>query len=69
MEVIAFTKKEGIHKKEILTIQSPALPENPLTNKEFRNWIEKSESAPNIPLSEAKSKWANKRKQLQKLTK
>jgi hypothetical protein len=41
-----------------------SLPGKPLDNKEFLNWIEHAEALPTISLQEAKSKWGNKKKQL-----
>ena len=48
---------------------SPALSGNPLTNKQFINWIEQAENTTTVNFKEAKSKWASKRKPLQKLIK
>jgi hypothetical protein len=50
-------------------LNSPSLPGEQLSLKAFRNWIAKAEEAPMISLKEAKSKWAHKKRQLQKLTK
>jgi hypothetical protein len=50
-------------------IQSPALQGSPLSNQEFVNWVKAAEETPAISLHEAKTKWANKRKQLQRLSK
>ena len=46
---------------------SPSLPGTPLGLKAFKNWIVQAENAPTIDLQEAKTKWAAKRKELQKL--
>ena len=69
MEIIAFVRKEGILQPEPVEMLSPALQGNPLTNKEFINWIKHAEKMPTISLKEAKSKWTNKRTQLQQLIK
>ena len=50
-------------------LDSSSLPGTPLSLKAFKNWISDSENAPRVDLKEAKSKWANKRKQLQRLIK
>ena len=69
MEVIAFIRKEGLQQSEPAVRVSPALHGEPLTNQEFINWINQAEMMPTISLEEAKSKWANKRAQLQHLIK
>lgn len=69
MEVIAFIKKEGLQQTELSELLSPSFQGNPLSNKEFANWIEQAEKMPAISLQEAKSKWANKCRQLQQLIK
>ncbi len=48
---------------------SLALPGSPISDSEFKNWIAQAEKGPTISLDESKSKWALKRKQLQKLIK
>lgn len=48
---------------------SPALPGNPYTAKEFRELILSRENGPSISLKEAKAQWAKKRKQLLKAAK
>ncbi|MCY7311942.1 MAG: hypothetical protein LH619_14290 [Chitinophagaceae bacterium] len=48
---------------------SPALEGKPMTTQEFNSWIEQAEAMPAITLQQAKTKWANKRKQLQQLIK
>ncbi len=45
---------------------SPALPGKVMSIKSFRNWIGESEASPPVELKAAKSKWAQKRKLLQK---
>lgn len=68
LEVIAFATKEGAEHAIPTALQSPALSGNPLSNKEFTNWIGQAELLPAISLPEAKSKWKNKRKKLLQLT-
>lgn len=48
-------------------LDSPSLPGAALSLSEFKNWIMDAESASTVSLNQAKEKWANKRKQLQKL--
>lgn len=67
LEIIAFAKKEGFEQVETPEMLSPAMKGNPLSKKEFIDWIKQSEEMPGINLKEAKSKWKNKRSQLQKL--
>ncbi len=67
LEIIAFSKKEGLQQTKTSEILSPALQENPLSNKKFIDWINQAEAMPGINLKEAKSKWKNKRSQLQQL--
>jgi hypothetical protein len=50
-------------------MDTPALAGEPLSIAEFKNWISEAENTPHISLTEAKNKWAGKRKLLQKLTK
>jgi hypothetical protein len=49
-------------------LDSPSLPGTPLSLKAFKNWISQSEHVTGVDLKVAQSKWANKRKKLQKLT-
>ena len=48
--------------------ESPALPGKEMDLPAFEAWITSAENAPSISLKEAKSKWAAKKKQLQRLT-
>lgn len=68
LEIIAFAKKEGLQQTAASEMLSPALQGNPLSKKEFTDWIKQAETMPDINLKEAKSKWKNKRSQLQQLT-
>ncbi|MCD6013478.1 MAG: hypothetical protein K0Q79_3340 [Flavipsychrobacter sp.] len=52
-----------------LEIDSPALPGKRLSITEFRNWIKNAEQTQTVPFKQAQEKWANKRKQIQALTK
>jgi hypothetical protein len=48
---------------------SPALPGKELNIKAFKNWIAKAEASDTVSLTEAKSSWLSKRKQLLQLVK
>jgi hypothetical protein len=48
---------------------SPALPGAPMSITAFKSWIGASEQTETVSLTQAKEKWASKRKQLLKLTK
>ena len=50
-------------------LDSPALPGEQLSLQAFKNWISDAENAASIELKDAKTKWANKRKKLQRLIK
>ncbi len=52
---------------ESSNVNSPALPGEEIEIKEFKNWIRSAEENSTASLIEAKEKWANQRKQLQKL--
>lgn len=67
VEVVYYTLDE-IETNEVHA-SSPALPGSPMSDREFREWIEQAEKSPTISLKEYKSKWALKKKQLIKLIK
>ena len=69
IEVIAYIRKEGLQQPGTADLLSPALQGDVLNNQEFINWITKAEMMPSVSLQDAKSEWANKRKQLQQLIK
>ena len=50
-------------------LNSQVFPGKPLTVQEFKTLIQGREAGPGISLSEAKSKWSKKRKQLLQLAK
>jgi hypothetical protein len=62
----ALEEKHFIRIVENADFESPALPGAALSLKAFKTWISDAENTPTIDLKEAKAKWANKRKQLQK---
>ncbi len=46
---------------------SYALPGNPVTDEDFRKWIDQAENSPSISLTEAKQQWAEQKKKLENL--
>lgn len=54
-----------IVEKPDLTIY--ALPGEPLSVEEFKNWVEYAEDSPSVNLSEAKQRWATQKEKLRKL--
>ncbi len=65
----ALEEKHFIRIVKNTDMDSPSLPGQAISLKSFRNWIGAAEDSPTIDLKDAKEKWANKRKQLLKLTK
>lgn len=43
------------------------LPGEPVSDDDFRNWIEFAENTPTINLNEAKQRWEDQKKKLQNL--
>ena len=64
---------EDLEQKDLIRIvKEPyydlyALPGEPVSDDDFRNWIEFAENTPAINLSEAKKRWADQKEKLQKL--
>ena len=48
-------------------INSYSLPGEPISNEDFKKWVEYAEKSPTVSLTEAKQRWANQKKELQKL--
>jgi len=48
-------------------LKSYSLSGEPISNEDFRNWVEYAENSPTVSLTEAKLGWAEQRKKLQKL--
>ena len=48
-------------------INSYSLPGEPISNEDFRKWVEYAENSPTVSLNEAKQRWAEQKKTLQKL--
>ncbi len=63
---------ENTHSISILedsNFDTPSAAGKPLSFSAFKNWIEVAENAPTVSLTQAKEKWASKRKYLQQLIK
>lgn len=60
-----------LEQKQLITIlnepdlNSYSLPGDPISDDDFRKWIEYAESSPAIDLKEAKQKWTEQKKKLQ----
>jgi predicted ATP-grasp superfamily ATP-dependent carboligase len=48
-------------------INSYALPGEPISEEDFKKWVEYAGDSPTFSLSEAKHRWATQKKKLQKL--
>ena len=49
---------------EVLELDSISLPGEPVSEEEFRKWVEQAESASTVSLSEAKQQWAIQKKNI-----
>lgn len=65
----ALEEKQFINILDEFTFNSAALPGNALNLNAFKNWIAGAENTATVDAKKAKLKWANKRKQLEKLIK
>jgi hypothetical protein len=48
-------------------INSYALPGEPISEEDFKKWVEYTEDSPTVSLYEAKQRWATQKKKLHKL--
>jgi hypothetical protein len=60
------------HKKLIRIVKEPdldsySLPGEPISVEDFKKWVEYAENSPTISIIEAKQRWADQKKKLQKL--
>lgn len=68
----ALEKIEALRKKKLVTVitkttyDSPALEGEPFSMKAFKEWISGAETDNSISLKDAKTKWQQKKKALQK---
>lgn len=64
---------EDLEEKDLIRIvKEPdlnlyVLPGEPMSDEDFINWIEFAENTPSLSLNEAKQRWADQKKTLQKL--
>lgn len=47
-------------------INSYSLPGEPISDEDFKKWVGYAENSPTTSLTEAKQRWANQKKKLQK---
>jgi hypothetical protein len=64
--------KELEHEQLIRIVREPdlnsyTLPGKPLSDEDFRRWIEYAEESPTVSLPEAKQRWTEQKKKLRKL--
>ena len=64
--------KDLEHEQLIRIVREPDLnsyifPGKPISNEDFRRWIEYAEESPMVTLVDAKQRWAEQKKKLQKL--
>ena len=48
-------------------LNSYSLPGEPISNEDFRRWVEYAENSPTVSLTGAKQQWAKQKRKLQKL--
>jgi len=48
-------------------LNSYSLPGEPISVEDFRKWVEYAQNSPTVSLTEAKQRWAEQKKKLQKL--
>lgn len=61
---------ERKHLIRIVEEPTPAnysLPGEPISDEDFKSWVNYTENSPTVNLTEAKQRWAEQRKKLQKL--
>ena len=44
-----------------------SLPGEPISDEDFRKWVEYAENSPSLSLTEARQRWADQKMKLQKL--
>ena len=64
--------KDLEHEKLIRIVREPdlnsyALPGKSISDEDFQRWVEYAENSPTISISEARERWANQKKKLQRL--
>jgi len=64
---------QNLEQRELIRIvnepdlNSYSLAGEPISDVDFRNWVEYTENSPTISLTEAKQRWSDQRKKLQKI--
>jgi hypothetical protein len=48
-------------------LNSYIFPGKPISNEDFRRWVEYAENSPTLSIAEARQQWAEQKKKLQKL--
>ena len=48
-------------------LNSYALPGEPISEEDFKKWVEYTEDSPSVSITEAKQRWATQKNKLQKL--
>ncbi len=48
-------------------LNSYALPGEPMSEQDFKKWVEYTEDSPTVSITEAKQRWATQKEKLQKL--
>ncbi len=64
--------KELEHQHLIRIVEKPeltsyALPGEPMSVEEFKNWVEYAEDSPSVGFTEAKQRWSTQKEKLRKL--
>jgi hypothetical protein len=67
-DLVTIIKNDLSEEKTSSNYDSPSLPGVPMSADKFKVWINNAEQEPTISLTEAKEKWASKRKHLKSLT-
>ena len=63
----ALQELESQHLIRIVNEPDPeyyALPGNPISEEDFKNWVERAENSPTVSLTEARQKWFEQKKKL-----
>jgi len=52
---------------KVSDLTSYSLPGDPISEEDFRKWVKYAENSPTVSLTDAKQRWAEQKKKLQKL--
>jgi hypothetical protein len=70
----AMTKLKSMEEKNLIRILSGrsldlyALPGEPVSDEDFKKWVEYAENIETVPLNEARQRWENQKTKLQQFT-